>query len=220
MKVTVILGTFGDRSWQRLAAERAAPSAAEQQPWEVLACHLENGTLAEARNKAAAEATGDWLCFLDADDELCDGYLDAMERAWWGHTHQPGEVRTESGPLPTRIGDLASPALLVPSVSYGGSPPRIPDWGRPIEDVNCAVIGSLVSKATFDQAGGFAEWPIYEDWDLWLRCVEQGAQLVPVEEAVYCAHSRGSGRNLHDPKVALDTYALIRQRHLERMAAR
>ncbi len=32
--------------------------------------HEDDATIAEVRNKNTVDATGDWLCFLDADDEL------------------------------------------------------------------------------------------------------------------------------------------------------
>jgi len=58
------------------------------------------------------------------------------------------------------------------------------------------VIGTLVSTAMFTECQGFdPETPIYEDWQLWLRCERNGARLVEVPEAVYVAPAQPRGRN-------------------------
>ena len=81
MNVSICIATFGDERWRDLAMSRAYPSALEQDAPEIIVVHQPVGTLASARNAAAAQAHGDWLCFLDADDELASGYLDAMMAA-------------------------------------------------------------------------------------------------------------------------------------------
>ncbi|MBK6580440.1 MAG: glycosyltransferase [Sandaracinaceae bacterium] len=42
------------------------------------AVHVHGKTLAAARNIGAQAATTEWLVFLDADDELSEGYCDAI----------------------------------------------------------------------------------------------------------------------------------------------
>lgn len=61
MECSIIVATFGDAKWARLAKERAIPSTQGQGALEVIALHLEGGTIAEARNEAARKASGDWL---------------------------------------------------------------------------------------------------------------------------------------------------------------
>lgn len=213
MNVSILIGTFGDEAWRDLAYSRAYPSAVDQGAAEVRLLHLEDGTLAQARNELARAATGTHLLYLDADDELAGGYVAAMAKAW--HTYQgPGQmVETESGLRPTRHPPLVAPALLVPAVQYVRDghcvgTASIPNWGRPLIEINCAVIGTLVPRSLFLKVGGFREEPIYEDWSVWVRCVIAGATLVPVPEAVYCAEQRAGGRNLG--ATAARTYAAIR----------
>lgn len=195
MTISVIVATFGDGYWSRLARRRAVPSVCAQtvQPLELIRRH--RGTLAEARNDAALHAQGEWLCFLDADDELAPGYLAAMAAA-------------------ARAADPAS-ALLVPAVAYlrtvGLLTPGIIRTGRPLADVNRAVIGTLVSRDLFWRAGGFAEWPLYEDWDLWLRCCAHGASLHEIPDAVYVAWQLDAeSRNRAPRAVQVETYEQIR----------
>ena len=180
--IGVVIATFGDDSWRHraLEARQSCPKNAE-----VVLHHEPHGTLASARNAGAARTTGDWLCFLDADDRLGRGYLRAMEAA----TRQ---AWTEEG----------GPPLLAPLVSYvdadGETLPAIPNAGR-WPQLNECVIGTVVERALFERVGGFHEWPSLEDYELWLRCVKAGAEIVHVPGAVYRAHQSagglGNGRN-------------------------
>lgn len=43
--------------------------------------HIENGNRAIARNTGMEAATGDWLCWLDSDDEYSTHYLRELEKA-------------------------------------------------------------------------------------------------------------------------------------------
>src|SRR3990167_7241230 len=130
MKISIIIATFGAESWRELALSRAYPSAVNQGAHEVIVGHDPEGTIASVRNSLAEKAESDWLCFLDADDELAPGYLDAMKRAW------------------EREGATDGSLLLTPAVSYvtargKRATPRI--WPEcSLDDHNWLVIGTLV----------------------------------------------------------------------------
>lgn len=53
---------------------------AAQYPEIVLACHQENGGAASARNRGVALAHGQYIVFVDADDALYSGSLDAAAK--------------------------------------------------------------------------------------------------------------------------------------------
>jgi GT2 family glycosyltransferase len=220
MRVSCVVATYGAQQWARrgrIALDSAVGFA------EAFSLHLDGGNLALARNTAAAAAECEWLCFLDADDELSPGFLDAMKLAL--HAYKWGsltDVQTESGSRPTRLGELLPPALLVPAVQYldpAGVPlgePAIPDWDRNLYDVNCAVVGTLVPRTLFASVGGFDErWAAYEDWELWLRCVRAGARLVPVPAAVYRARAALGSRNRQARTVLDGAYKSIRAEHAD-----
>ena len=227
MNVAIMIATCGDPKWSKLAEERAFPSAhVEWERWEqqrqpgavagVGHIHSPDLTLAQARNFMAETClTGsDWLCFLDADDELEPGYLDAMEAAL-------------QRPVPQRLSlPRPLPPLLVPAVRrvtgdvVTGRPATIPNRGR-WPQVNECVIGTLVHRGLFERVGGFRDHTddgtviaMYEDWDLWLRCWDAGAKLVYVPGAVYREHvSRGRNTNAH---LSQSVYEAIWADHLAR----
>ena len=187
MDVTVIVATYGDDDrYPQLAESRAVPSAIRQAP--VVRSHAD--TLARARNSGADQADTEWLVFLDADDELGLGYMDALR---------------------TATADLRAPAVRY---CFGDEPdlPLVFE-DRNISHLNPCVIGTAVRKSMFTQAGGFLDEPVYEDWSLWLRCVRAGATLEHVPEAHYIAHHNPDGRNVQTDQIRRSTYRQIRRRY-------
>lgn len=187
MEVTVIVATYGDdQRYIDLAASRAVPSAGTQAP--TLRAH--GDTLAVARNWGASQADTEWLVFLDADDELAPGYIDAI--------------------------GTGSADLRAPSVRYcfdGGEPdPPVSFADRKMSHLNPCVIGTAVRRDQFLRVGGFFEEPVYEDWSLWLRCVKDGATLEHIDDAHYVAHHNPDGRNIQTDEVRRSTYRAIRRR--------
>jgi cellulose synthase/poly-beta-1,6-N-acetylglucosamine synthase-like glycosyltransferase len=200
--ISVLVGSFGDPLYHELAADACVSAnvalAALKASCELIAEHDDGGTLAGVRNRLAADARGPWLCFLDADDELCPDYLAVMAEA----------VQALPG---------GSLALLAPAVQYCDrgrplGPARIPNLGL-WPGTNECVIGTLVQRDLFLEVGGFRELPSLEDYDLWLRCVRAGARIVHVPDAVYVAHAGPAGRNADQ-----STYWRLREEHADLFA--
>lgn len=188
MEVTICIATHGSDAWRDLAWSRPYPSAMGQGA-EVLIGHDPDGNRATVRNELAAKASGNYLCFLDGDDELAPGYVGAMQRAW-----------EESG-------HGNDPLLLTPAVSYVVKGrkrppsfwPEVPPWSG-----NWMVLGTLVPKALFLEVGGWrvwdpADWNEWDDWELWIRCQKAGARVVKVPRAVYIAHQEKTSRHRELP---------------------
>jgi hypothetical protein len=190
--VTVIVPVFGDhRRWTDLA-HRAARSAIAQTtpPARVFISTAE--TLCVARNGPAEWARTEWLCFLDADDELDVRYLEAMLAA---------------------SGDLRQPATLgVVNGVEDAAPVVIP--ARPLLDANYIVIGAFIRTELFWDLGGFRHLPAYEDWDLWIRAWLAGAEITAVPEAIYRVHVSPTGRNAMERDRAIACYHQVRSRYV------
>ena len=177
MDVTVAVATFGAQSWHELALERAIPSARDQ----AAVVHAHGRTLAEARNAALSEVETEWVIHLDADDELEKGYVEALSQG---------------------TADLRAPRVRYVRGSQTARPrfPRVAGHRHDcraecLEDGNWLVIGTAVRAELVRRVGGWHEWPVYEDWDLFLRCYRAGASVEGVPGAVYRAHVRTDSRN-------------------------
>ena len=203
LNVSVILATCGERRWVDLAAGRALPSVAAQTcpPSEVVVVHDPVGVLHEVRNVGAERATGEWLCFLDADDELAPGYLEAMAFRWWWDQNRP-----EEPPTPT----LYAPAVQWCRGEFESTPDLLDD--RDIGTINPCAVGTLISRSLFLDVGGFWSWPAWEDWCLFRRCWLVGAAIVHVPGAVYRAHVSDNGRNA-SPEANRRLHEQITARH-------
>lgn len=201
--VSIVVATFGAPEW----AERGAALADDLRrrlpdAHEIIAHHSGAG-VAEARNAAAAAATGDWLCFVDADDNLADDYIYAMTVE---ASRQPG------------------PALIQPATRFNAhgdtEVPAVDPQGliRPHADLtvgNHLVIGTLVRRDQFHTVGGFdPTLDVLEDWDLWIRCWQAGAQLASCPAATYIVNVTADGHNLGlGPDRRAQVAATIRARY-------
>lgn len=154
-------------------------------------------SLQEARNQPALAASTEWLCFLDADDELDARYVEAMLAG---------------------SGDIRQPATLgVVDGVEDDFPVVIPR--RPLAVSNFVVVGAFVRTELFQRVGGFDDFTAFEDWDLWRRCVNEGAVIVPVPEAIYRIHVRPGSRNSLDEPGARAAYQAIRKRPFNPLSA-
>lgn len=169
----MVITTYGADHWPIIASERAYPSALKQNAYEVILHHSPELEIGPARNEAAKQATGEWLLFLDADDELSDHYV----------LHMTDAICAQGRP---------EPALLQPSVCYVRKGHKGPTYLAPEKDLssdNYLVIGTVVRRKVFEAVGGFSDYPHgFEDWSLWAKCWKYGAKVYPVPKAVYYAH--------------------------------
>lgn len=177
LDVTICIGTFGGPDWMYLATERAVPSAEAQ---GVPVVHRHGSGLANARNTALAFVETPWVIFLDADDELEPGYVEAMGRG-------TADVR---GPL----------ALYVRGDRERHWQPRVSghthDCDREcLPEGNWLLIGAAVRTELVREVGGWRDFEWSEDWDLWLRCYRAGASFELIPDAIYRAHVRPDSRN-------------------------
>lgn len=204
MSVTICIATYGNEIWEDLAWGHALPSA-QDQGCEVLIAHDPEGTRHGVRNALAQKAKGDWLCFLDGDDDLFPDYVAAMEE----------EIQWISN----------GRWLLTPAVSYSevGSDDHNPYLLRTTGDNlvhgNCLVLGTLVERDFFLELGGFGDWNArngneFDDWEFWIRCMKAGAKIKQVPDAVYVARLTPTSLNRNtDRRTALEWQYEIGHKH-------
>lgn len=199
MEPTVLIGTYGDVRWKYLAQTRAIPSCGDL-PW----VHVHADSLHQARNAALEEADTEWVIYLDADDELEAGYVEAMSNG-------TADVR---GPM-VRFVRAGRERMWQPRVS-GHTHDCTADC---LPDGNWLVVGSAVRADLVRAVGGWNDFPWSEDWDLWLRCWKAGATFELVTDAVYRAHVRDDSRNRGATQQAkLDAHRAIYAANFEQAA--
>ena len=169
--IGIVIATYGASEWETMAEGRAWPSTANQDYDHIVQIHYPDGTRASSLNDAVAMSSADHIVMVDADDELAPGYVGAMRRAL--EQHPDGKVLFTPAVQHIRKGRPAPPAFMKEVDMRGG---------------NWLVIGTMVSRALFNEVGGFHEHPHgLEDWNFFARCVRAGANIVKVKDAVYRA---------------------------------
>lgn len=198
MTISVAIGTYGNDHWKQTAS-RAIDSAQNQTVSAHEIIHIHGSSLHDARNLAASKCTGDWIVFLDADDELDSKYLESMSQKislldsdlWLVQPSTLGIVDGREDPHP----------VVIPSK-------------KSILDGNWMVIGTMVSKSVFTSVGGFSDLQMYEDWDLWIRCIKFGCKTTVCENAIYKVHVRNDSRNNQSRNLQISTYNKIRNKYM------
>lgn len=181
LDVTVIVATYGRLAWVDLA-QRALRSARDMAPVQ----HWHEKTLHDARNQGLAHTDTEWVCFLDADDELTPGFFDHMATG-------TADLRAPSVQYVKRNGRVRPPGM--PQVA-GHNHACTADC---LADGNWMVIGTVARTELLTSVGGWRDYPVYEDWDLWQRCWLAGATIEAIPSAVYRAHIRPDSRNRGTP---------------------
>ena len=183
--ISVIVATYGDRDhWRRVA--RSAIDSAESQTVEAEVLYTHGATLARARNFGAYVAHGERLVFLDADDWLAPDFCERI-------------VEPEN--------------VLQPLTAYhmAGYQTKVAHYLEPRDDLiegNHLIVGCPVDREVFMDVGGFDEWPVYEDWALWLKIRAAGGSFGKTT-GVYNVTVNPNGRN-QDPR-GPETYDQIRR---------
>lgn len=170
--ISIIVATYGNRQvWDQIA--RPAMLSAVNETDDLIRVH--GKTLHEARNEGAAKARHERIMFLDADDKIRQGFVRQV-------------VQKET--------------ILQPKTMFvSGLTVEYPSWIKPfpsIYDGNHLIVGCPVLKEAFMDVGGFDDYPIYEDWALWLKMIKAGA-TVGKTNGVYIVNKGLDGRNAQNP---------------------
>ena len=164
---------------------------------EVSLLRQENRGVSAARNRGVAAATGDWIAFLDSDDEWLPVKL---ERQLAALEESPGYRLCHTGEIWIRNGRRVNPRRRY--AKRGG---WIFEACLPL----CAIAPSsvLIGRDLLEEIGGFDEsLPAGEDYDLWLRICCRWP-VVLVDEPLVVRYA-GHGDQLSSLVPALDRYRI------------
>lgn len=179
MECSIVISTFGTAEWEKLAYQRAIPSA---QSFGLPVIYNHGETLHEARNLGLSQATTSHIVFLDADDELGLGFFEEIDKV-------EGDVRVPSIVYVT--GQKEHPPIMPKARGHN----HICDSSC-LELDNWIVIGAVARTKLLLEVGGWRDYPILEDFDMWQRCWLAGASITAAPKALYRAHYNQKGRNL------------------------
>lgn len=123
---------------------------------------------AHCRNQGASHAETNWLLFLDDDDQLSQGYLEAMRSLVVAHPKVQAWI-------PNFRKEKFRMQKLVPLKDVS------------VRNAVGGCSGLLIRTSLFSEMGGFDEsLPAMQDWDLWIRLIEQQALYYSgIEGVVY-----------------------------------
>lgn len=172
--VTVIVATFGSEDWKSAGDE--AELTAVNAGVKTIRLHLDNGTLAQARNEALQKVDTEYVCFLDADDSLPIDYFNftpkeditATKISYSGNAPQRLYVHRHNSPGSGHFGRLCQPECL----KLG----------------NYIHIGAII-RTEIAKRIKFREYSVYEDWAYFLEQYINGATF-GYSDSVYLAATR------------------------------
>jgi glycosyltransferase involved in cell wall biosynthesis len=160
--------------------------------------NIQNLGVSASRNIGASEASSDWLCFLDSDDEWRSDKLQVLHDAITSHQEikffHTNELWIRNG---VRV-----------------NPPKKYDKGvkdifkRSLDFCIISPSTSCIHKNLFKKYNGFNEdYPVCEDYDLWLKILAQN-KIHYIDEALTTKYA-GHEDQLSFKYKAMDFYRVL-----------
>lgn len=155
-----------------------------------------NGGPSAARNRATTEARGEILAFLDADDYLVPEYLAQMARNLDSHP-EAGLAYTDAWVLDDRTGRIRRTSAMANQHPPAVLPPDASSQLRLLLKRNFVFFPSVRRQALDDAGPWHTGLTAAEDYELWLRVVACGYQVVPTAGRL-AIHREMAGSNSDD----------------------
>jgi glycosyltransferase involved in cell wall biosynthesis len=162
-----------------------------------------NAGCASARNRAAAEARGDFLCLLDADDLYEPDYF--AEQAAFIDLHPDYDIYSCNASTLAADGALSSfnpPQFHERVVSF--------TFDDMIKENRIAVF-AIFRRRVLDAIGGFDSGVYVEDYDFWLRALRAGFKHIHNPRALVRYRVRQDSKSADWTKASQSVHAVLQR---------
>ena len=196
-----------DGSTDRTAQVLAGYEALGRPGRTVRVLSQDNAGCGAARNRALGQVAGDFVTFLDADDELLPHHLEVLVGRYQQLQHEPERRRT----VVYANGWYCTPSGINPRrLQYRERMPAPDEQRSVVLEYNIGSLYGLFPRSFFEEVGVFDPEQVFvEDWELWLRAVYSGWRFDRVEEVTsILAWSGGSMQSQRDRMAAGEEMAL------------
>ena len=161
-----------------------------------------NYGVSRARNEGIQAARGEWVAFLDNDDEWLPRKLE-LQMARFRETDDP-RITVVYGRGYRRYGESAELKLPPPRVFFEGDV-----FDHLLGSWSPGASGFVVRRSSLLGVGGFdEELAGSEDWDLWLRLAKAGHHFAAVRELVGVKYEH-AGQLSTDPVARRRDFAIL-----------
>lgn len=208
---SVLAQTYAD--WEMIVADDASldetsnvAKRVRDQRVRVLRSERNRGP-AGARNLALAQAKGELVVFLDADDRLLPRYIETMVALYDAEQERSLDVGIVACDATIRGPD--GPGRVSYQTLHG-----FPHGASVTEMLrgNAVFVCALCPRALVEEVGGFSdECRGSEDHDLWLRILQSGRRIVATREVLVVYNDAGSGLSRDFGGMARTTQATYRR---------
>ncbi|WP_440764022.1 glycosyltransferase family 2 protein [Natronorubrum sp. DTA7] len=195
-----------------IPAEAAVEPLREEFPYEIVVIrHDENRGANAARNTGIREASGDFLAFLDDDDEWAPSKVSRQVGAFRRSPADVGLVYTA-----LRLVDDDGAVVRTTDASAAGDVTRTLLRRNAIGSFSCV----MVRAAAAEDAGPLDEaFPTWQDLDWYIRIAERW-RVRPISEPLVTNHAGGHDRITDDlESLVEETYPRFVRKHRPRAAA-
>lgn len=144
----------------------------------------ESATPAQARNQAAATATGDLLLFLRPDYRLDPKYLTTAFSVFADHP-ETDVMFTDYIRLAPKSGPSGQPGMV-----------QLPNFSEEmLQTHNILGPAVIMTRSAWESTQGFRDNTMYRDWDFWIQVAQAGNNFYHVNYPLAsCEHHKVSFR--------------------------